>query len=274
MVRTHRVLERRVRAVRRMLLPSHVRRDIRDHDLLVALLARELRADADCLDAGAHTGSVLREIVRLAPRGRHVAWEPLPALAAAVRNAFPAVNVREAALADTTGERSFTHVLDDPGWSSLVAARPTPSRGPTETLSVRCERLDDVLPEGIRPALLKIDVEGAETQVLRGAQRTLREHRPLIAFEHGLGSAEYHGTGPEELHGLLDDAGYAISGLDGDGPYDLARFAELFATGERVNFVARPTPAARSHSRARYSLETTLEDRRGGDRNCERTAVG
>jgi FkbM family methyltransferase len=240
MERTRGRLQRGAHAVRRMFLPAHVRRDIRDQQLLVTLLECELRDDADCLDAGAHTGAVLRELVRLAPRGRHVAWEPLPALAATLRAAFPDVDVHEAALGDTTGERTFTHVLDDPGWSSLIAARPTPSRGPTETLTVRCERVDDVLPEGLRPAFLKIDVEGAEAQLLRGAQRTLREHRPLVAFEHGSGSAEYHGTGPDEVHALLDDLGYAITGLDGDGPYDRARFTALFASGERVNFVAWP----------------------------------
>jgi hypothetical protein len=110
-----RALDRRVRAARRLLLPGHVRRDIRDHELLLALLRRELRDDSDCLDAGAHAGSVLRAIVGLAPRGRHVAWEPLPAFAAALRETFPGVRVREAALADTAGERVFTHVLDDPG---------------------------------------------------------------------------------------------------------------------------------------------------------------
>jgi FkbM family methyltransferase len=238
---------RLARAARRLLLPAHARRDIRDHALLVALLERELRQDSDCLDAGAHAGSVLREIVRLAPRGRHVAWEPLPAFAAQLRRAFPGVEVREAALSDRAGERAFTHVLDDPGWSGL-AARPTPSGGPTETLTVRCERLDDALAGGIRPAFLKIDVEGAEAHLLRGAERTLREHRPLIAFEHGSGSAEYHGTGPDEVHGLLDALGYEIRGLDGDGPYGRARFAELFHSGERVNFLAwsRGRPAWRA----------------------------
>jgi hypothetical protein len=61
------------RPARHLMLPAHQRRDIRDHALLVALLERELREDSDCLDLGAHAGSVLREIVRLAPRGRHVA---------------------------------------------------------------------------------------------------------------------------------------------------------------------------------------------------------
>jgi FkbM family methyltransferase len=232
-------VERPARAARRLLLPAHVRADIRDHELLVALLKRELREDSDCLDVGAHAGSVLREIVRLAPRGRHVAWEPLPTFAAGLRDEFPGVEIREAALADEAGERELTHVIDEPGWSGL-AARPTPGGGPTETLTVRCERLDDVLPEGVRPRFVKIDVEGAEALVLRGALATLRAHRPLIAFEHGRGSAEYHGTGPEDVHGLLSGLGYAIWGLDGDGPYGAERFTAIFAAGERVNFVARP----------------------------------
>jgi FkbM family methyltransferase len=210
-----------------------------DHALQVALLERELREDSDCLDVGAHAGSVLREIVRLAPRGRHVAWEPPPAFAAALREAFPGVEVREAALAGEAGEREFTHVLDDPGWSSL-AQRPFPWGGPTEILTVRCERLDDVLPARVGPAFMKIDVEGAEAHVLRGARRTLVEHRPLIALEHGLGSAEHHGTGPEDVHALLGELGYDITGLDGDGPYDGTRFVGLDASGKRVNFVARP----------------------------------
>ena len=56
-------------AVRRRLLPAHVRADIDDHEALVAVLGRSLRADSDCVDVGAHRGSVLREMVRLAPQG-------------------------------------------------------------------------------------------------------------------------------------------------------------------------------------------------------------
>ena len=228
-----------LRRVRRRFLPAHIRADIRDTQLLAALLEEVLAPDSDCLDVGAHAGSVLGEMVRLAPRGRHVAWEPLPAFASRLRADFPGVEVREAALGDEDGTRLFAHVVDDPGWSGFLA-RPTPSPSPVEELSVTVERLDDALPDGVHPAFVKIDVEGAEEQMLRGAVETLRRHRPVLAFEHGRGSADVYGTTPGAVHDLLcAELGYEISGLDGDGPYGRERFTEIFESGERVNFAAR-----------------------------------
>lgn len=232
-------VERPALALRRRFLPGHVRRDIRDHELLVALLERELEADSDCLDAGAHDGSVLAELVRIAPRGRHMAWEPLPEHAERLRTRFPGVDVRPAALSDRAGEREFVHMLDNPGWSGF-RARPVPGGSREQRLRVACERIDDALPPDIHPALLKVDVEGAELELLLGARETLSRHRPLVVFEHGRGSADHYGATPERLHGLLaGELGYEIGGLDGDGPYDSRAFARLFESGERVNFVAR-----------------------------------
>ncbi len=229
-----------LRRVRRRFMPGHIRADTRDTELLVALMEEVLEPDSDCLDVGAHAGSVLREMTRVAPGGRHVAWEPLPKFAARLRKAYPGVEVREAALSDENGESEFAHVLTDPGWSGFVH-RPTPAGGRVETIRVRTERLDDALPAGVEPAFIKIDVEGAEERVLRGAVETLRLYRPLIAFEHGLGSADHYGTTPAAIHRLLaGELGYTLFGLDGDGPYDEPRFGEVFATGERVNFAARP----------------------------------
>jgi FkbM family methyltransferase len=238
-------------------LPRHVRSDMRDHERLVALLEEMLEPDADCLDIGAHEGAVLKEIVRVAPDGRHVAWEPLPAFARGLRGRFPMVEIREAALSDAPGDRSFAHILDDPGWSGF-RARPTPQAGSVETIRVRCERLDDALPAGVRPGLVKIDVEGAEEQVLLGASETLRRFRPVIVFEHGCGSADYYGTTPGRIHELFTRSlGYEIYGLDWDGPYTAARFTEIFARGERVNFVA--VPRADSRYRAPCSRSTSAK---------------
>jgi hypothetical protein len=62
--------------------------------------------------------------------------------------------------------------------------------------------------------MLKIDVEGAATQVLAGAQATLREHKPLVYIE-------LHG--PEEQAGVRDylqAIGYRLWRLDGSEVID------------------------------------------------------
>ena len=63
--------------------------DQRDSDLVRRLLAWSLAPDSCCIDIGAHAGSVLREILRAAPDGRHIAYEPLPHLAEHLRAEFP-----------------------------------------------------------------------------------------------------------------------------------------------------------------------------------------
>jgi FkbM family methyltransferase len=237
-------MRRGIRAVaHRLLLPAHVRADIRDNEQLAALLEELLEPGSVCLDVGAHEGTVLREMVRCAPNARHVAWEPLPEFARHLRRRFPSIDVRQAALSDRAGKREFAHVLDEPGWSGFKE-RPTPDGSRVKTINVRCERLDDALPAGVRPVLIKVDVEGAEEEVLRGATDTLRRHRPIVVFEHGVGSAEHYGTTPLGIHDLLTrELGYRIHGLDWDGPYTPERFEQIVASGERVNFVATAGPA-------------------------------
>ncbi len=231
-------LEGPARRVKRAFEPASTTRDRRDHDHLRAILAASLAPDANCVDVGANVGDVLAEMVRLAPRGRHLAFEPLPALAAELTVRFPAVDVRAVALGDADEPAEFVHVITRPGWSGL-RERPYPRDERLERITVEVARLDDVLPDGYVPAFVKIDVEGGELDVLRGARRTLAEHRPVMAIEHGLGSADSFGAKPQELHGLLTELGYRVFDLDGDGPYSVDAFVQTFATARRVNFLAR-----------------------------------
>ena len=109
-----------------------------------------------------------------------------------------------------------------------------------ETITVQTERLDDVLPETVAPALLKIDVEGGELEVMKGALETICRHRPIIVFEHGKPSAAAYGTKPTDVYDLLvTQASLRIYDLDGVGPITRDEFSELFETGARWNFVAR-----------------------------------
>jgi FkbM family methyltransferase len=228
----------RVRALRRALEPAHVTRDRRDVEHLRAILAATLDPASNCVDVGAHEGSVLADIVRLAPRGRHLAVEPLPALAQRLRERFPAVDVRALALSDHHGREPFVHVVDRPGWSGF-RERPTPGNGRVEHVTVAVAPLDDLVGPDADIAFMKIDVEGAEEQVLAGAMTTIARCRPRIAFEHGLGSADHYFTEPRTIHRMLGDAGLRVFDLDGNGPYAAAAFERAVARGERVNFLAR-----------------------------------
>ena len=146
-------------------------------------MKRELKRDSDCLDVGASEGQFLTEMSRIASRGEHVAWEPVPEFAVKLRDNFPEAHIHEAALCDRNGYGEFQVSLDDPRWSGL-RARPTPSGDRYKALIVRYERLDDALPPQVSPRFIKLNVEGAEELVLRGGMETIRRHRPTIVFEH------------------------------------------------------------------------------------------
>ncbi len=111
----------------------------------------------------------------------------------------------------------------------------------TKEIEVTLAPLDQILPSGYRVDLIKIDVEGAEQQVIEGAIETIRAQAPMVIFEHGVGSANVYGTGPLDIHELLVvQAGMRIFDLEGGGPYTAEAFEHAFNEHEHVNFLARP----------------------------------
>lgn len=218
----------------------HARRELRDEHAMRMILATVLRTDSTAVDVGANEGAVLESIVRIAPHGRHVAFEPIPHLHEALTARFPDVDVRRAAVSDAAGTAEFTHVPDAPAYSGLLRREDLPAgAGEVERVPVRTERLDDVLEHGPVPTLIKIDVEGAELGVMQGAVETLRRHRPFVLFEHGAGGADLYGTRPTQVFDLLDGVGLRIFDLDGGGPYSRDRFEATF-TEPIWNFLAAP----------------------------------
>ena len=203
-------------------------RDRQDMEHLRLLLAFVLAAESNCIDVGAHAGMYLREIVRCASDGRHIAYEPLPHLNEQLIKDFPQVDVRLAALSNKSGEASFTHVKSNPGFSGFKQ-RTYPGEEQLELVTVNVESLDASLPDNYVPTLIKIDVEGGEQQVIEGAIKTIATHKPIVIFEHGRGAAEHYGTGPTDIFRLLCvQAGLRIFDLDGNGPYSLEDLSRQF----------------------------------------------
>ncbi len=72
---------------------------------------------------------------------------------------------------------------------------------------------------GLRPpSFLKMDVEGAELNVLKGAVATIREHQPSIIFEYNTEMAGAAGWNLSSAFSLLSDLGnYSFYFIDRSG---------------------------------------------------------
>lgn len=155
-------------------------------------------------DVGANVGFYSVIAARLAgPNGRVVAFDPLRKNAEMIEhnarlNRFAHISVHEIALGNDDGEAEFL-VSKNPSWGRLkIAGRPQ-SVIAEEMVSVRC--IDSLARDGLTAAdVMKIDVEGAEVEVLEGARKTLRSARPILFID-------LHGTN-EKVATLLRELDY------------------------------------------------------------------
>lgn len=208
------------------------------------VLRRWLRPDSTCIDVGAHAGHILREMLAAAPQGRHFAFEPVPRFHAHLARKYGTrVTLFDCALSDRDGESEFVWFPERPALSGFRERKMTAGYRP-ERIRVRTRRLDDVVPPERKIDLVKIDVEGAELQVLRGAHETLRTSRPVVLFETGPGGADEYGTQPEEVFDLLVDAGLAVTVMEywlaGKPPLSRDEFLARFRKGYDFFFMAYP----------------------------------
>lgn len=212
--------------------------------MMEAVIARALKRASVCIDVGAHIGSMTHLFRRLAPEGAHLAVEAVPFKAAWLRKAFPDLTIAETAVSDSEGEVTFYENLDRPGFSSLGARQ-----GRVQEMTVPCTTLDRLLADRDRVDLMKIDVEGFELSVIRGAREVIARLKPVLLFEAG--AAEDPDIDNADYIALLDlltgEMGYEVRPVFGEfygkAPMTQAEFL-AFRTYPFLafNYVARPKP--------------------------------
>jgi FkbM family methyltransferase len=178
-------------------------------------IARLLDPGELAVDAGANIGYMTTLMAsRVGSGGRVIAYEPHPDLHRVLRsNAERAsrgcdLALLQAALSDRTGTGHLVTGSDFETNMGTAALLPPGREPPAGAMRVPLERLDDRLADIDRVGLIKIDVEGHELSVLRGARRALARRRIRdVVFEE-------HGTAPTPITRLLESAGYVIFGLD------------------------------------------------------------
>jgi len=191
-------------------------------------IERELRPGATFFDIGANVGFMALIAARaVGPSGRVVAFEPVPENVAAIRenmalNGVDWFEVHEAAVAEQPGRADL--ILSGVSAFSRLASTSTPSEA-RGRIEVEVTSIDAFMAAGgPLPDVVKIDVEGAELEVIAGMRGMLERHRPVILCEVHDSNAAY-----AELMGSL---GYAPLNLDGELPVQDA--------GRNAHTIARP----------------------------------
>lgn len=143
-------------------------------------------------DVGANCGVFAFASAHAAgPAGQVLALEPDTFLVSLLRRsaaALPAscapTDVLPCAISDGVGVARFNIARRGRSTNYLASGSGrTDAGGVRESVSVMTVSLDWLLDRFAPPAFVKIDVEGAEAAVLRGAQRLLREARPVVLCE-------------------------------------------------------------------------------------------
>jgi FkbM family methyltransferase len=196
---------------------------------------RSVVKPGDCiLDIGANVGQMTLEAALLTgPHGKVVAIEPGPGnvrlLHAHVEaNGFAdRVDVVVAACGETSGEEVTLHVFgDDPhAVGSGHNTRAPAHAGHWLQINVPLISVDQLCQDAsLRPAAIKIDVEGAEVDVIRGCQATLRAYRPSLRFGFHPFAFDDPAAATREIRSLLSACGYSSPSPGLGDAYELAEY--------------------------------------------------
>ena len=174
------------------------------------VLRRLVRPGMVVADVGANIGLLTLVMARATgPAGKVIAFEPEAtprANLAKMRhlNGLSWVEVRDQAVGETAGRLTF-HVSDIIGHSSLYAL---PEAEEARTIDVEVVRLDDVAPAK-RMDVVKIDVEGAELDVLAGMKGLIGKNPDLaVVAEFGPEHLTRVGQTPSQWFKAFSDAGF------------------------------------------------------------------
>jgi len=215
-----------------------------EYDILTEkVLTSVLNKNSNCADVGAHKGEILDIFLRCAPNGRHIAFEPIPYLYQnLIDNYGKRVSVYPYALASMSGQTEFNLVLDDPAYSGIKQRAYKTANARVEKIQVEVRSLDEVVKEhNLKIDLIKIDVEGGEFDVLKGASHILTNDKPVLIFECGRGASEFYGTQPGTLFDFLSSYGYQLytlkTFLKRNTSITRDEFEKFFETGNEYYFV-------------------------------------
>lgn len=181
--------------------------------------AKILRPGMVFFDIGANVGYFSVIAARLVGEtGKVYAFEPVPENADILQhniqlNNFANVNIYQKAVSNSPGVGELL-LAEFSGGSALAHGDTPPDL--KDSISVELVSIDSVVyEENFKPpSMIKIDVEGAEIEVLLGMQRTMKEYQPVILYEIDDRLQEGFERKQHVCDAILTSNGYQISRLE------------------------------------------------------------
>jgi FkbM family methyltransferase len=182
----------------------------------------EASREVDCVfDIGAHIGLVSLPLSTVvAENGTVYAFEPATANRNFLEehltlNRIDNVKIVSELIGDTELDTvQFFESSDDSGMNTIAETGSRRGYGATQKRQIT---LDNFCKENdLKPHVIKIDTEGAEVGILKGAIQTLRTHQPTIYLSVHPRHITELGSSLEELEQLLSDIDYKVADMDGN----------------------------------------------------------
>lgn len=216
--------------------------NLRNDILLKKILKKNLIKNSNVIDIGCHKGEILDIILKYAPEGHHFAIEPIPYYYENLKLKFRDVMLFSCALSDQNGYAEFYWIKDQPAYSGLKPRTFNENHHQIELIKVELKKLDDLIPNDIPIHFIKIDVEGAELNVLKGGIGLLKKHKPMVAFEFGLGGSDYYNTSAGEMFDFFHQLNYRLYSFENylhqKDAYTKEAFEQVYQENRTYNFLA------------------------------------
>ena len=172
-----------------------------------------IKKDDICFDVGANNGEYLYQLSRKVPEKNIYAFEPIPDLFQRLKRLFRKINIHRIAMSNQNTSSSFKiPVVKDQVMKSrgkLDTDIIEPEENGFELIKVTCMKLDDFCRENkiAKIDFIKIDVEGHEYSVLKGANSMIQKCLPTMLIEI---EQRHHNFPIDEIFVYLKNFGYDI----------------------------------------------------------------
>jgi len=192
---------------------------------MIKFLIKHFKDNDIFYDIGANYGFYTLLAQEFITKGEIHAFEPNPKVFKLLRKSsrldiFKNTFLNEMALSDKTGETEFfdREISRHSGSSSLIEPHHFLKY---KVIKVKTSTLDDYILNHKPPTIMKIDVEGGESLVLKGALKLLKKYNPIIIMEFF----------PDDLHieavNILLNNGYRAFKIDNDGNLSIINEKDL-----------------------------------------------